>query len=97
MLIFLTRVAKCVSVVVQIHATVKPFMNSKPSSALESVRESVREYEKHRRNAISSSERTTSGHHMHEDSKQEPTSVPNTRRILFVQTRIHAKSDNTDS
>lgn len=97
MLIFLTRVAKCVSVVVQIHTTVKPFMNSKPSSALESIRESVREYEKHRRNAASQQERAASGHPMHEDSEQRSTVLPNTRRILFVQTRIHAKSDNTDS
>lgn len=72
-------------------------MNRQPSSALESVRESVREYEKHRRNAASQQERTISRHLMHEDSEQRSTVLPNTRRILFVQTRIHAKSDNTDS
>lgn len=97
MLILLTRVAKCVAVVVQIHSTVKPLMASKSSSALESIKESIRQYEKHRCNAVPSSERTVSRYIMHENTEQESPPVPNTRRILFVQTRIHAKSDNTNS
>lgn len=65
-----------------------------PNSDLTEI---IKQYEKYRRNAVPPSERTVSGYSVHEDTEQESSSIPNTRRILFVQTRIHAKSNNTDS
>lgn len=54
--------------------------------------EIISRYEKLCSNSTPQQERAISRHIVYEDSEQRSTVFPNTRRILFVQTRINAKS-----
>ena len=61
------------------------------------IKEEVDEYEKVRRDAISQYFRTTRRYVVRKDAEQRPTVLPNSRRILYVQSSINDASKHKNS